>query len=156
MQTRRDGDRRRRARRYWSRRKRQRNPACQSPARWGKAVRLNAAHALGTVGGSGQSTGALAETLSCEEDEWVRRYAALSMLRLARQRSMRSLNRPLSPIPTATCRQNRLRCCNAWAPRSDVCSIRNSAGAALVSAYGHRKWVHQVLPNFPPHMIQTT
>ena len=47
-----------------------------------KAVRLNAAHALGTVGGSGQSTGALAETLSCEEDEWVRRYAALSMLRL--------------------------------------------------------------------------
>jgi hypothetical protein len=45
-------------------------------------VRRNTAHALGTVGGSGQSAGALAETLSREEDEWVRRYAALSMLRL--------------------------------------------------------------------------
>ena len=45
-------------------------------------MRLNAAHALGTVGGSGQSAGALAETLGREEDEWVRRYAALSMLRL--------------------------------------------------------------------------
>ena len=49
-----------------------------------QVVRLNAAHALGTVSGSGQSAGALAETLGCEEDEWVRRYAALSLLRLGR------------------------------------------------------------------------
>ena len=66
-----------------------------------QAVRLNAAHALGTVGGSGQSAGALAETLGREEDEWVRRYAALSLLRLGPARPMPCLssNRPPSPDP---------------------------------------------------------
>ena len=47
-----------------------------------QAVRLNAAHALGTIGGNGQRVGVLADALSTEQDEWVRRYVALSLLRL--------------------------------------------------------------------------
>ena len=47
-----------------------------------QVVRLNAAHALGTIDGNGLRAGALADALESEEDEWVRRYVALSLLRL--------------------------------------------------------------------------
>ena len=118
-----------------------------------QAVRLNAAHALGTVDGNGLRAGALADAFDSEEDEWVRRYARAELAAAGKRHATDAV--PLKGVGFQL-KQAALTDPNRYVQaksrtfflaaahghfRSDVCSVRHSANAALVSANGHRQWV---------------
>ena len=122
------------------------------------------------IDGNGLRAGALADALDSEEDEWVRRYARAELAatgkRRDRCRSAAQTGRPFRSQPLRAGQIARSAAAHGHL-RSDVCSVRHAANAALVSAYGHRQWVlsehlscldtnRATTLYRTPHMIQTT